>query len=733
MNDITFPRTRLAGADHGSIEEPMATDLAAEHSFVWRYLSLAKRWKWVVIGATSVALILGLVVTLLMTPKYTASATLEIQRQGDRVVNLQGVEPEVGPVDQEFYQTQYGLLKSQTLAQRVATDLRLYDDAAFFEMFGKSKTAAELRDGGRGGNTRGRNERIREAADVLLDNLSIDPERLSRLVSVSFTSPDSALSARVVNAWTRLFIETSLGRRFEATAYARDFLEDRLAQLRERLQDSERALVRYATNQRIINIPSNVQGGAAVERPLVAEDLAVLNQELNAATAARVAAESRLRGNGGSTIEALNNQAISDLRTRRATLSSDRARMLTQFNPDYPPVQALDQQIAELDRALAREESRVGDTLQRNYAAASQRESVLRARVKKLQSDLMDLRGRTIQYNIYEREVDTNRQLYDALLQRYKEVGVAGGVGVNNISIVDSALVPEKPSSPNLIINLLLAGLCGGAIGIGLALLLDQADEAISDPRELAAKLKLPLLGTIPKSHDPDPMAELEDPKSEMVEAYISVQARLAFTTENGLPRTLAVTSTRPGEGKSTTAFALARTLSRTGRKVIVVDADMRSPSQHEMLGLSNERGLSNYLSRTGDLASLIQTGINGGLTLLSAGPRPPNAAELLTSDRLPQLIVELTSQYDHVIMDAPPVMGLADTPLIASKVDGCIFVIEAHITRTTMAQIALDRLQSTNTKVFGGLLTMFDTRRADFGYGYEYGYGYGDKDTSAA
>ncbi len=706
---------------------------AAAHSFVWRYLRLAKRWKWIVIGSTSVALILGLVVTLLMTPKYTASATLEIQRQGDRVVNMQGVEPEAGPVDQEFYQTQYGLLKSQTLAQRVATDLRLYDDPAFFEMFGKTKVADELRDGGRGINARGRNDRIREAAELLLDNVSIDPERLSRLVSVSFTSPDSALSARVVNAWTRLFIETSLGRRFEATAYARDFLEDRLAQLRERLQDSERALVRYATNQRIINIPSNVQGGAAVERPLVAEDLAVLNQELNAATAARVAAQSRLRGNGGSTVEALNNQAISDLRTRRATLSSDRARMLAQFTPDYPPVKALDQQIAELDRSLAREEARVGETLQSNYAAATQREGALRARVENLQGELMNLRGRTIQYNIYEREVDTNRQLYDALLQRYKEVGVAGGVGVNNISIVDSALVPEKPSSPNLIINLLLAGIFGAAVGVGLALLFDQADEAISDPRDLAAKLKLPLLGTIPKAHDLDPMAELEDPKSEMVEAYLSVQARLAFTTENGLPRTLAVTSTRPGEGKSTTAFALARTLSRTGRSVILVDADMRSPSQHEMLNLENDRGLSNYLSGTGDLSSLIQTGINGGLTLLSAGPMPPNAAELLTSDRLAELVIELASKYDHVILDAPPVMGLADTPLIASRVEGCIFVIEAHKTRATMAQVALARLQSATTKVVGGLLTMFDTRRADFGYSYEYGYGYGDRDTETA
>jgi succinoglycan biosynthesis transport protein ExoP len=731
MNDISFPRTQRAGIGEAPSGELAAGDPAVAQPLVWRYLRLAKRWKWLVIGSTSTALILGLIVTLLMTPRYTAYATVEIQREGDRVVNVQGVEPEAAPMDQEFYQTQYGLLRSATLAQRVATDLRLYDDPVFFEMFGKSEIADDLRDSGQSVNTGGRNERIREAAEVLLKNVTVDPERLSRLVSVSFTSPDPELSARVVNAWTKLFIETSLGRRFEATAYARDFLEDRLAQLRQRLQDSERALVRYATNQRIINIPSNVQGGASVERPLVAEDLAVLNQELNSATGARVAAESRLRGNGGLTIEALSNQAISDLRARRATVAAERARMLAQFEPEYPPAQALEQQIAELDRSLAREETRVRETLQNNYAAAARRESALRARVKGLETDLMNLRGRTIQYNIYEREVDTNRQLYDALLQRYKEIGVAGGVGVNNISVVDPALVPEEPSSPNVIINLLLAGILGAAVGVGLALLFDQADEAISDPRDLAAKLKLPLLGTIPKAHELDPIADLEDPKSEMVEAYLSVQARLAFTTEHGVPRTLAITSTRPGEGKSTTALALARTLSRTSRSVIIVDADMRSPSQHEMLGLENDRGLSNYLSGTDDLSSLIQVGGNGGLSLISAGPTPPNAAELLTSERLTQLISELASRYDHVIMDAPPVMGLADTPLIASRVEGCIFVVEAHKTRATMAQVALGRLQSSTAKIVGGLLTMFDTRRADFGY--EYGYGYGERNTSSA
>jgi capsular exopolysaccharide synthesis family protein len=681
-----------------------------------------------VVAAT---VIVGLIVTVLMTPQYTASATLEIQRENYRVVNVEGVEPESSSVDQEFYQTQYGLLRSETLAERAAADLRLHEDPVFFEMFGETELAAEVRERGGRPDAGTRAERIRTAAGILLENLTVSPQRLSRLVTISFTSPDAALSARVVNAWTRLFIETSLGRRFEATSYARNFLEERLNQLRQRLQESERTLVGYAARQRIINVPSGERSGetsVTVERPLLAEDLLALNQELNEATAARIAAQSRLRSPGGSTGEALSNQALSEMRARRAQYASERAQMLAQFEPEYPPAVALADQIAELDRAITREETRIRSVLQANYDSASSREAALRSRVNALEGDVLDLRGRTIQYNIYQRDVDTNRQLYDALLQRYKEIGVAGGVGVNNISVVDPAPVPERPSSPNLILNMLIALLAGGVFGATLALFLDQTDEAISDPRALESRLGLPLLGTIPKSEE-EALEELNDPKSPLVEAYLSTQARLAFTTDHGVPRTLVVTSTRPGEGKSTTAFALSQTLARTSKRIILVDADMRSPSQHEMFQVENARGLSNYLSGDDDLAALIQAKQPGSnLAVLSAGPTPPNAAELLTSPRLSKLLNELATRYDHVIVDAPPVMGLADTPLIAHEVEGCVFVVESHSTQATMAQVAVGRLRDSQARLLGALLTKFEARRANdgYGYGYEYGYGYG-------
>jgi len=738
MNDLTLARTMgdevTARAPAFGADAPTAA-APASMPFVLQLLRIAKRRKWLLLGAVTIAAILGIVGTMLMTPLYTAGATLEIQRENNRIVQVQGAQPEVSPTDLEFYQTQYGLLRARSLAERVATNLRLYDNAAFFEMFGDTDRATTLRSGQRSSGAQRQNH-IDAAAGILLDNIDVVPTRASRLVDVRFTSPDPALSAQVANAWTQNFVEMTLARRFEATSYARTFLEQRLEQLRRRLEDSERALVGYARQQRIVNIPSTTTSGesgqSTTERPLVAEDLATLNRSLNEATAERTAAESRLRTAGRAPVEVLENQAISALRSRRAELAGEHARMLTQFESGYPPAQALQNQIRELDRAIAREETRVRSTLQTTYQAAALRETDLRARVQQLQDDMLNLRGRTIQYNIYQREVDTNRQLYDALLQRYKEIGVAGGVGVNNISVVDAAEPPGSPSSPRLLLNLLLALLVGGAAGAGLAIAMEQIDEAISDPSDVEAALGLPLLGTVPKTSE-NPESDLEDRKSALVEAYLSVQTNLGFTTDHGFPRSLTVTSTRPGEGKTTSSFALARSLGRTGRKVLLIDADMRSPSLHHIYNLNNERGLSNFLAGADNVESMIHRNLPDGIALMTAGPSPPNAAELLIGDRLHKLVQELSNSFDHVILDVPPVMGLADTPLVASQVEGVVFVVESHATPASMAKLAVGRLQDAQARVLGVLLTKFESRRAHFGYGYDYGYGYGEDSAKKA
>ncbi len=692
------------------------------------YLRIALRWRWVIIGVTVACIVLGLIVTLLMTPKFTATATIEISREADQVTNFQGVERELGAADQEFYQTQYGLLESRTLAERVATQLNLVDDQAFFEMFGAPDNPAFKLQNGRY-PAAGRAERARIAGEILLDNLSVNPTRLSRLVDIDFTSPSAPLSTRIANAWAENFIQTNLERKVQSTSYGREQLQRQLAEYKDRLDQSQRQLVAYASTQQIINLPGQAEG--APDRPIVVDNLAALNTALTQATADRIQAEARYRqaGGNGASAEALTNPAINNLRARRADLAAQYSQMMVRFEPGYPAAQAIKTQLDEIDSAISAEENRVSGALQANYRQATQREQALREQVNGLKEDYLDLRRRAIQYNIFQQEVDTNQALYDGLLQRFKEIGVAGGVGVNNVSVVDLADIPQSPSSPRMLLNLAISLLAGLMIGAALALGLEQLDEAIAHPMEVKRRIGLPLLGSIPKIEDETPKEALLDRKSELVDAYLAVYTSLGFTTEHGVPRSFAVTSTRPAEGKSTTALALAATLARAGKKVILVDGDMRSPSIHHLAGVNHDRGLSNFLAGEDDVDSLIFPMSDLGLSAMTAGPIPPNAAELLTGDRIAILVEELLKNYDHVIIDSPPVMGLADAPLIANRVEGVIYAVESHGIRATQVKTALSRLASAHVRVFGCVLTKFESRKSYYGYSYEYGYGYGRKD----
>ena len=699
---------------------------------VRRLLRLALRWRWVLIGGAALGALAGLALTFAMTRQYSSTVRLEISREAPRVTNIESVERDAGFANQEFYQTQYGLLQTKVLAERVARDLGLVNDPAFFRLFGHKD---EVIDAGAASDPVKRAHRNELAGRILLDRISVSPVRGSSLVDVTAVTPDPALSQRIAQTWAKDFIASNLESRFDASSYARHFLEDRLAQLRDRLERSERQAVTYAESQGIIDLPpasgDQDNDSYAGTRSLLTEDLAMLNKALAEATAQRIEAQSLLlqARHPDASSEALGNQAIDLMREKRAEAAADYAKMMGPFKPRYPEAKALALQVQALDASIAREEGRVRTSIEQAYDSAVQREQDLLAKVDKLKAGFTDLQRRSIQYNIYRRDADTNRQLYNALLQRYKEIGVAGGVEDNNIQIADPAKLPDRPSSPRLMVNLFLATLAGALIGIALAAVLEQIDEGIDDPGEVEEKLGLPLIGTIPRVAVDDPLDELGKPHSALVEAYLAVQANLQLSTTHGLPRSLAVTSTRPREGKSTTAIALAQSLARAHRRVALVDADMRSPSIHTAFGVANTNGVSNFLAGSEALDALYETG-HEGLWVVPAGPQPPNAAELLTGPRLEFLVERLLEQFDHVILDAPPVIGLADAPLVASAVESVIYAVEARSIQAGTVRIALGRLATAQANVIGVVLTKFDARRSSLGYGYDYsyGYGYGDK-----
>lgn len=694
-----------------------------------KLMQTATRWKWVISGIVLFAVVISIVITLLMTPQYTATSRVEISRERQNITDVEARETTTAGQDVEFYKTQYSLLEARSLAERVSRSLRLSSNNEFFAGHGVTPDGS----GNRLSPTQ-RKLREKQAVDLLLRHISIDPIPASSLVDVSYTSNSPELAARIANEWSAQFIAAGIDRRYESTAYARRVLTKGLSDLAQRLENSEREAVNFASKNDIVALDRvrGADGQTQIERTLVSSDLDALNTSLTATIAERVAAESRAtQTNSDASDEALSNPAVAGLRQRRAEVAAEIAKLSVQFEPTYPVVRALRQQLSALDASIAREIGRIQGARTSRYSELVARENNLRARVEELKNRLDRQQGASIQYNILQREADTNRQLYDSLLQRSKQISVSD-VGATNVAIVDAARVPESPSSPRLILNLAIAIFAGVGLASLVVFALEQIDEGLREPADVNRMLHMPLLGSVPKQSQDTPLFDvLSDAKSELIESYLSILSSLSFSSSHGVPTTLMVTSSRAAEGKSTTAAALAIVLGRTNKSVLLIDGDMRSPTMHALWGVSNEKGLSNYLAGDDSWQPLVHGTNAVNVSIMPTGPQPPSAAELLSSSRLASMLADLGSSFDHIILDAPPILGLADAPLIANAVEGCIFVVEAEGVAVRGLRAALSRLQMMQAHVIGVVLTKLSHRQANYGYGYGYEYGYGQNTKS--
>lgn len=666
---------------------------------LWR---IAWAWRWLLLGAVAAGLAGGVVLTLLTTPQYRSEAVIEINPPSVEVMGAGKAGPMVQN-DQAFVQTQSGLLRSRSLAARVVQDLNLASNETLVP-----DTSAD------------RATRQRIATNLLHANLKVESDERSRLIKISYSSADPQLAAKIVNGFADSYIRTSLERRYQASSYARDFLQRQINTVRRELETSERQLVAYAQQQGIIRT-GNDENASSDTGSLTGTSLVELNKALADAETKRIAAEQAYRESRTATATVEVSERTADLRNQRAKLESDYREKSTIFRPDYPELQSLKARIEAIDEAIRTEAGNVragqSGTRRADYQAALQTEGQLRQRVQELRGQVLDLRGRSIQYTILQRDVDTNRSLYEALLQRYKEIGVAGGVGVSNASVVDRGDVPPAPYKPNLMLNLLLGMLVGASLGLGTALAVEFINDTIKTPDDVRDDLELAFLGGIPVSKGKRPIEALRETNSPLSEAYFSAATSLQFTTDDGVPRVLLVTSTRPAEGKSTSTWALALHFARLGRRVLLIDADMRKPAF--VTGREKEDGLSNLLTTHDRLTDHVQLTDVDGLWLLPCGPIPPNPAELLSSPRLRAMLAEGVDAFDMVVIDGPPILGLADSPLLSSVCQATLMVVEAGKTRTRAAVEALNRIRSSGGNVVGALLTRY--RHEATGYGYNY------------
>ena len=417
---------------------------------------------------------------------------------------------------------------------------------------------------------------------------------------------------------------------------------------------------------------------------------------------------------------------VGSLQQQRAGLQAQYQQKLQVFKPDYPEMQQLKGQIDEVNRQIGAEMSSIRASVKAEYDAASSQEGMLKGQINALRGQALDVDSRSIDYNILKREADTNRQLYDSLLQRFKEVGAAGDVRSNNITIVDRAQEGWR-FKPNLSKNLMMGLLAGLLLGILAAFVLEFLDDTLKTPDDLEQKLKLAVLGIIPKLGPKQTLAEvMGDPRSAFSESYRSVRTALQFSTDHGVPRSLLITSPSASEGKSTTALVLARNFAQLGKRVLLIEGDLRNPSLHKTLGLKVELGLSNLLSGANTLTDVTQVTDDERLHVILAGPLPPNPAELLSGSKFMSMLTVASERYDQVIIDGPPVLGLADSPILGNAVEGTLLIVTSGKTRISTAQVALKRLLSARARVVGALLTKYDQKAA--GYHYDAYYAYGSK-----
>ena len=698
------------------------------------YFHILMKWKAVVIGAAALAVIAGLVGTLLTTPMYKASSTIQIDRESVKILNSDGVQPREAGGD-EFFQTQYGLLRSRDLAERTVNKFNLADNATFM---GQAGGRSLLHKGGGNVMKLSRAQRVDIATGLVMDNLLVEPIRPSRLVKLTYESPNGALAAEISNDIAEAFLEYNLFKRYAQNDYARKFLQDRLEQTRAKLEQSENALVEYERSQRIVELSAPSKGDTGADSgattSLQAMNLAALNAALAQATNERVMAEQRYRqamaNSAQVNAEVAQSSTLQNLRQRRLELNSQYQQNAEKYQPSFPEQLALKARIDDIDKAILSETTGIRDAsvggLQAKYDVALRQEKTLAAKVEQEKSAFFDLRNRTVQYNILQRDAQQNRTQYQDLLERAKAVSVAGAIDANNIAIVDRARpsgVPFKPRPAiNMVLSLAIGLLAGGLLALGL----EQLDDSIKSPEDVDNKLGVPLLGAIPiLEKGLSPNEALADPRSAVSEAYYSVRTALQFSTNEGVPPNLLITSARPSEGKSTTAMALAQNFARLGLRTLLIDSDLRNPSLHKALGRHNSSGLSNLLTGSQGLAEVVQATDNPNLSFIACGPLPPNPAELLAGNRAKQLIQQVGEQFDQVIIDGPPVMGLADAPLLASVAAGTVVVIAAGSTRRGLARAALKRLHLSHARVLGAVLTKFNARRTPYGYGYGYGSSY--------
>lgn len=723
---------------------------------ILRYLDVVLRRKKVIIAFFAIVVVTALIGTFLSDPLYRATAKIEISLDNQRIVNFDQVV-ELESQSKEFYETQYLLLKSKSLAKDVAENLNLAEHPEFSGSNKKPGPISQVINGIKGiisGTVNGIKGLIvkSDQDDIPLDprlsqqrkedslaskfvsRISVDPIGKSRLVSLSFEAHDRQLAADAANGLADGFIDWLLDRKVDATKKGRDFLKKQLSQSQVNLESSEEDLNKFAKENDIVSLDENMN--------IIYHTFTTLNEALADAQTIRLEKESLHNHVKNGNIESLpviiNDSYIQGLKAKHATAKAEYSRMSATFKSEYPALKELGAQVASLETKITEAESNVASSIESDYKAAVQKERTIQAKYDEQKALALDLNERSVQYNILKREVDSNKSIYESLLQRLKETEVASAITASHIQVVDYASVPLSPFEPNLKLNLLFAGFIGIFGGVCFAFFLEYLDNTVRTPEEVRDKLRLPLLGGIYELEKteremlPVEKSFLLDPRSHIAEAFRTIRTSIMLSTPGNPPQTILVTSCFPSEGKTTVSINLASSFAQAGNKVILLEADLRRPRIGGILNTNaNGNGLSSYLTGNAALEEVIKPSDLPNLSVLSVGALPANPSELLGSEQMRDLIEKLRDQYEYIIVDGPPSLGFVDSHLLSNIVDGVAVVVRAGSTPRKSVRELIDKLYSIRANFLGVIINGIELNQS--GYYYKsYSYYYGGNEQAA-
>lgn len=700
------------------------------------YLRIVLRRKWIVITFFLITVTTVVLGTFMVKPIFRASATIKIEKEKQNIVNFKDAY-EVERADETYYQTQFKILKSRNLAKRVIRAMKLDQNPEFMGYVPAPRTVPTATEPTRSSI----NEDISpRAVDKLLKGLNIEPQVKSRLVKITFESEHPEFAASVPNEVAKSYIDFNIESKFDSTLQARDWLEKQLQEMKAKVERAEEALNRYVAQNGIIFLADSGTGDTKETKgqSMVNKRLSELSTQVVQATSERVTKEvvfrEAQRENGEAIPAVQNNSLLQALKKDYASVESEYAQLSKVYKPDYPKMVKLREQSNQIKMRIDAETKKALEGLRVEYEAAVKKEAYLSSTMERYKSEVTNQNEKMVQYQILKREAETNRELYNNLLQRLKEVGVSASLTASDIQVLDRAEVPRAPYKPDKKRNLMIALIVGLLGGIGLAFFAEYLDNTVKTADDIEKEVALPSLGVVPELGKGNgridrPVITYEDKKSPLSEAYRSIGTYIQFSSAGRPPKTILVTSARQGEGKTTTVVNIAVTLVHTFGKGVIIDSDMRRPQIHRVFDVDNSRGLSSFL--TGHIEidqGLIQKTKVENLDVIPAGIIPPNPSELLSSYRVKDLIAELSSMYSFIIIDSPPILGLSDSLLLSTLIDGVIMVTRAGATPKDAAVQARKLLQGVNAKILGVVLNGITETDLKYGsYSYYYSNYYGD------